>query len=203
MASTSNKAASAPLTLRSLVPCPSSVTITSATRTRAEVSKPSDRIENALPIATDGASFASATATENAALSSMTSPTVASFTFTTASRLALLSKFRTDPALRNSSDPSISNRLASAPVIDSVSGPSASSVITISAILIRAEVSALSSMLVSTLASATLGASFTSVTASVSDTLSSGLLPTAASSTETVTLSDGSVSKSSAAPALR
>ena len=119
------------------------------------------------------------------------------------SSVALVSKSSVSPADRNSSVPSISNRPASAPVSDRSLVPSASSVMTMSATLMRAVVSVSSPIVVVVLARATVGASFESVTLIDSTAVSLGAGAIVVSSIPTVTSSAALVSKSRLEPALR
>ena len=153
--------------------------------------------------ATVGASLISFTVRLREMLSSGLPPTPESSTFTVTSSWSRVSKSNPTPALRCSSDPTMENEAACAP--DSVRSllPRASSEITISASLVDPLVLLFSSIFVTTLASATVGASLMSFTVRLRATLSSGLPPTAASSTATVTSSWPRLSASSTTPAFR
>ena len=107
-----------------------------------------------------GASLTSVIPIVKAAVSSGVAPTEVSSTSTVTSRFGLVSKSKVTPAERNSSVPSISNIAASAP--DSVRSlvPKASSVMTISAILIRELVSVSSANVAVVLFNNTVGGVF-------------------------------------------
>ena len=201
--SISNSAASAPLRLSTFVPRASSVTTMSATLIRAVVSVSSPKVVVVFWRATVGASLASVTVMARAALSSGVAGSAASSTSTTTSSTGLVSKSRLEPAERYSSVPSISNSAASAPERLRTLVPSASSVTTMSATLIRAVVSVSSGKVVVVFWRVTVGASLASVTVMARAALSSGVAGSAASSTSTVTSSTGLVSKSRLAPAER
>ena len=196
--SISKSAASAPVSVRVSVPKASSVTTMSATFVRLVTSAPSDRLVTALFSATVGASFASVSVIANAAVSSGVTPTVVSSTLTVTSRVPFVSKSSAAFARRKSSNPSISKSAASAPVSARVSVSSASSVTTMSATFVRLVTSAPSDRLVTVLFSATVGASFTSVSVIWKAAASSGLPAISGSSTVTLTSSVGLASKSSA-----
>ena len=144
---------------------------------------------------------------ESDAVSSGPPPNAASSTTTVTSSAALVSKSRAAPACRCNSGPpapaTIWNNASSAPIKVRLLLPSASSVTTISATFTDDVVSVFSARLVVAPESATVGASFTSVTVIESDAVSSGPPTTVVSSTATVTSSAPLVSKSRAAPAFK
>ena len=175
----------------------------SATLIRAVVSVSSPKVVVVFWRATVGASLASVTVMARAALSSGVAGSAASSTSTVTSSTGFVSKSRLAPAERYSSVPSISNSAASAPLRLKTFVPTASSLTTMSATLIRAVVSVSSAKVVVVFWRVTVGASLASVTVIASAALSSGVAGSAASSTSTVTSSTGFVSKSRLAPAER
>ena len=155
----------------------SSVTIKSATLSDLLTFAFSETVVNSWETLSIEASFTSIIATDIFTLSSGVRPTVVSSTCTSTSSMASVSKSRTDPAFRNNSVPSSSNRTWSTPESTRLLLPRTSSMISISAIFMRALVSALSSKNEVTTTTLKDGESFTStapssttVTLTTSDT---------------------------------